>query len=293
MTFTQVGRGNTYIAESADAPLPTTNIVPASITYFTDTQIYTLFDGTSWVEMPRTTVIALEDSEITASAAEINTLDGITASTAELNKMDGVTATTAELNITDGLTATAAELNQVNDGVGVSVTASNLTEVTDGSETALHQHLLADGADDVTVSAADLNTLSGLSTGLGVVRVARATFNPSANSGERTIAPHGLGVTIPDKAILVDAFIDVQTDFHDGASNLATVAIKVQAANDIYTAATVGGSWGAGIMATNQQVWTVDEYIKLTAAREITATVAVHALTTGKADIFIYYVVGQ
>lgn len=49
--------------------------------------------------------------DITASASEINALDGLTASVDELNIMDGVTASTAELNITDGVTATAAELN--------------------------------------------------------------------------------------------------------------------------------------------------------------------------------------
>lgn len=38
---------------------------------------------------------------ITASAAELNTMDGITASTAELNIMDGVTAVTRELNDND------------------------------------------------------------------------------------------------------------------------------------------------------------------------------------------------
>ena len=53
---------------------------------------------------------------LTASTAEINTLDGITATTAELNKLDGYTGSTAELNILDGVTATTAELNFV-DGV--------------------------------------------------------------------------------------------------------------------------------------------------------------------------------
>jgi len=53
---------------------------------------------------------------LTATTIELNTLDGITASTAELNKLDGYTGSTAELNILDGLTATTAELNYV-DGV--------------------------------------------------------------------------------------------------------------------------------------------------------------------------------
>ena len=40
-------------------------------------------------------------SDVTASAAEVNVLDGIEASTAELNIMHGVTATTTELNYVD------------------------------------------------------------------------------------------------------------------------------------------------------------------------------------------------
>lgn len=59
-------------------------------------------------------------SDITASAAELNTLDGITASTAELNILDGVTASTSEINILDGLTTSTTELNYV-DGVTSSI----------------------------------------------------------------------------------------------------------------------------------------------------------------------------
>lgn len=53
---------------------------------------------------------------LTATASEINTLDGITASTAELNILDGVTATASELNALDGITSTVTELNYT-DGV--------------------------------------------------------------------------------------------------------------------------------------------------------------------------------
>lgn len=58
--------------------------------------------------------------DVTATAAELNTLDGITASTAELNVLDGVTATTSELNILDGVTATASEIN-ILDGATITV----------------------------------------------------------------------------------------------------------------------------------------------------------------------------
>jgi hypothetical protein len=51
------------------------------------------------------TVVAADISDVTATAAELNTLDGITASTAELNTLDGITATTTELNYVDGVTS--------------------------------------------------------------------------------------------------------------------------------------------------------------------------------------------
>jgi len=51
------------------------------------------------------TLAVADISDLTASAAEINVLDGVTASTAELNILDGVTASTAELNYVDGVTS--------------------------------------------------------------------------------------------------------------------------------------------------------------------------------------------
>jgi microcystin-dependent protein len=51
-----------------------------------------------------------------ATATEINILDGATVTTAELNVLDGITATTAELNVLDGITASTTELNYT-DGV--------------------------------------------------------------------------------------------------------------------------------------------------------------------------------
>lgn len=75
---------------------------------------------------------------VTATAAELNILDGITATTAELNIMDGVTATAAELNTLDGITATVTELNYV-DGVTSAIQTqldakqATLTNITDST----------------------------------------------------------------------------------------------------------------------------------------------------------------
>jgi len=60
--------------------------------------------------------INLAGTAITASASELNKLDGVTASTTEINKVDGLTASTTELNKLDGVTASTTEINYI-DGV--------------------------------------------------------------------------------------------------------------------------------------------------------------------------------
>ncbi len=62
-------------------------------------------------DIPNLTLAKITD--VTATATELNVLDGITATTAELNILDGVTATAIELNILDGATLTTTELNYV------------------------------------------------------------------------------------------------------------------------------------------------------------------------------------
>ena len=88
-----------------------------------DTDLITLADGIATVagEVSMTT-LDIGGTNVTATAAELNIMDGVTATTAELNIMDGVTATTAELNIMDGVTATTAELNLMDGGTSASST---------------------------------------------------------------------------------------------------------------------------------------------------------------------------
>ena len=77
----------------------------------------------------KATISSLSDLSVTATASELNIMDGVTATTAELNILDGVTATAAELNILDGVTSTAAELN-ILDGVTATATELNYNDIT-------------------------------------------------------------------------------------------------------------------------------------------------------------------
>ena len=70
---------------------------------------------------------------VTATAAELNIMDGVTSTAAELNIIDGVTSTAAELNILDGVTSTTAELNYLDiTTLGTSQASKAVTVDSDG-----------------------------------------------------------------------------------------------------------------------------------------------------------------
>jgi hypothetical protein len=112
------------------------------------------------------TLAVADISDLTASAAEINVLDGVTASTAELNILDGVTADAAELNLLDGSSAgTVANSKAViYDGSGgivatqVDITATGdlrLQDTTGGQYVALQAPGTISSSFTLTLPAAD------------------------------------------------------------------------------------------------------------------------------------------
>ena len=92
-----------------------------------------------------------EDVVMSATATELNVLDGITSSTAELNILDGVTSSAAELNILDGATLSVTELNYV-DGV------------TSAIQTQLDAKLALAGGTMTGAIAMGTNKITGLGT---------------------------------------------------------------------------------------------------------------------------------
>ena len=59
-------------------------------------------NGTSGTIAPDLSTLTINGTDVTATAAELNIMDGVTATAAELNIMDGVTATATEINLLDG-----------------------------------------------------------------------------------------------------------------------------------------------------------------------------------------------
>jgi hypothetical protein len=115
----------------------------------------------------------------------------------------------------------------------------------------------------------------------------------SAGVDNKAAGAHGTGVILPDNAIVWGGFVDVITPPTSGGA--ATIAVSLQSANDIISAAAVAGApWStAGIKAIVPKTNTPESTgIKLTADREITVTVASEVLTAGKFSGYIEYVEG-
>lgn len=110
----------------------------------TEGVLKTTIDNASFASSSHTHLLAAGATDVTATASEVNILDGATITTAELNYLDGVTsaiqtqlngkastshthtvanitdltATASEINVLDGITSTTAELNKLDGFTG-------------------------------------------------------------------------------------------------------------------------------------------------------------------------------
>ena len=148
--------------------------------------------------------------------------------------------------------------------------------------------------------------------GATVKEVAVATYDVSGGDSG-AVGAHGLGVYIPDNAVITKVWYDVVTTFTDGASDTATLALTIQSAGDAVAAIAISAAtnvWDAGVhgsvigfpaIAGSTATDTAIEvaalfaasYVKTTAIREITVTVATAALTAGKMRVFVEYFISD
>jgi hypothetical protein len=128
-------------------------------------------------------------------------------------------------------------------------------------------------------------------------KTVKAVFDPSANADQRTIGAHGLSVYLPDNAVIVRSWYEVATTF-TSATDAGTIAIGTPtdgAAAGIKAAVAISNGanpYDAGNIEGLQVGTAASYHVKLTAERELTATVAVEALTAGKLTLFVDYVIG-
>lgn len=211
----------------------------------TNKRLYTEDSGGFVIEIgSNPSSLSIDGTAITATAAEINTLDGITSSTAELNILDGVTATTAELNFVDGVTsniqtqldakgtgtvsslsdlsvtASAAELNLLD---GVTATTAEINYL-DGVTSNIQTQLDAAGGTvtlgdlGVTATAAELNTLDGITATTAELNILDGVTSTAA---ELNILD-GVTSTAAELNVLdgVTAFVDEDDMSSDSATSI-------------------------------------------------------------------------
>lgn len=121
------------------------------------------------------------------------------------------------------------------------------------------------------------------------LRQARAVYDFATQGGAvGTIALTG-ALGIPSGAIILGGVIDTTTA-PTSLNSTATIAIQLNAANDLVTAAAVSGApWSTTGRKALIPVFTAATMVKATAARDISAVVAVEALTAGHFDVWVVY----
>mgnify|MGYP000155439792 CR=1 FL=1 len=128
-------------------------------------------DTTNWALVAANSLNGLG---VTASASELNILDGATVSTGELNTLNGITATTTELNILDGASINTSELNTLD---GITATTAELNILS-----------------GVTASTSELNILDGATFSTG--SNGEFTFSDGVNEGSVNLTSVSNSVTV-------------------------------------------------------------------------------------------------
>lgn len=153
-------------------------------------------------------------------------------------------------------------------------------------------HLISDGTNWNEVGRGGSSAVTD-GVGQKAKRLAVAKFDAT---GGKDIAAHGLGVSLPDNAIVTGMWYEVITTF-TSATDAATIALHVQSANDLVSAVAIsngGNPWDAALPVEGvPKIETTSTWIKTSAVREITATVASEALTAGVLYVFIEYIVSE
>ena len=98
----------------------------------------------------------------------------------------------------------------------------------------------------------------------------------------------GNPVVIPSGALILNAFAFVYTAATSGGS--ATIALTAESAGDLLAATAVASFSASAKLQGVPDFGTLADSVLTTAARNLQATVAVAALTAGKVEVYVFYV---
>lgn len=97
------------------------------------------------------------------------------------------------------------------------------------------------------------------------------------------------GTFLPSGAVILGGYVEVVTPPTSGGA--ATIALQIEAANDLVNAAAISGApWSTAGRKSVIPAFTGATSLKTTAARDISAVVATAALTAGVFDVYVAYI---
>ena len=158
------GLGGTRVAAIIGGSLFTNMLDHAAGTLTASSAIIT--NAQNHVDVVKTTGLYLGASgsavQVTASAAELNKLDGATATTAELSILGGATLDTAELNLLDGATLSTAELNYADVTAGTLTASKAMVADSNSTIDTIKTNSFYLSGTQITSTATELNLLDGI-----------------------------------------------------------------------------------------------------------------------------------
>tara|TARA_B100001094_G_scaffold317719_1_gene360450 strand:+ start:1 stop:2172 length:2172 start_codon:yes stop_codon:yes gene_type:complete len=244
--------GETQVTFNNGSILPTTDNdvdLGSSSLEFKDLYI----DGTAYVD-----AINFNGTAISATAAELNIMDGVTSTAAELNILDGVTSTAAELNILDGVTSTAAELN-ILDGVTATTAEINLID----GDTSRGTTAVASG-DGILINDAGTMRMTNVDT--------VSTYFASHNVGGGNIVTTGA----LNSGSITSGFGAID----NGSSNITTTGVGSFGSLDISGAIDVDGT-------TNLDAVDIDGAVDMASTLQVTGVATLTATAIANAGVSV------
>ncbi len=198
-----------------------------TIGHTSDTDLITLADGLVTVagEISVTT-LDIGGTNVSATAAELNILDGVNSTAAELNILDGVTATAAELNFLDGdtsatgTTLASADRVIVNDGGTMKQVALSDFETFFESEIDTFSTIDINGG---TIDGATVGANSASSGAFTTLSASGALTGTLGTAAQGNITSLGTLTTLTVDNVIING----TTIGHTGDTDLLTVASGV------------------------------------------------------------------
>lgn len=191
----------------------------------------------------------------------------------------------ANNNVWDLVSNTAPVDGTSGTGAALAGPGSSYTNITNG-------HRFINVNTKASPTWMNISTPVSVNGGLGQLGNAKMTYEFAVDGGAISTITPANSPTIPIGSIILGGTLDITTTLTSGGA--ATIAVGTSAGSSTTSikGATAVASWTAGQLAT-VPVFTAATYVKLTAAGRPTLTIATAALTAGKFDVNLAYLVGN